>query len=438
MRTTPGATFVLDFRNVSGAAIAIMTGLVLAYALTARRLTAFNITSPMLSILAGIIVFSQTQFDVDTSAVHIIAEVTLVLILFHDASTVKLGRLRHDPGIAVRLLLIGFPIALVLTFFVTQSLFPTLGVAGAWLIAAAITPTDAGLGAPTVLNPVVPMRVRRGLNVESGLNDGLATPIVLVALSALAAQEDAPGVLRVGVVPIILALVVAVGLGLATAWLMDRSRERGLSGHRGRAIATLVLPMFIFGVAEITGANAFIAAFVGGLVFGAASITLETEHETASLLEVASDLLGFVVWFFAGGILLVVFDEGFEWSWLIMAGLAITVLRILPVFLCLIGTGFKWPTVLFIGWFGPRGLATIVFGLLSLEELGPESPVMADVAGVIAFTVLLSVFLHGFSAGPWSQQYGAWAKRTDAPIEHEPSVEPMRTRGVATTWRSPG
>lgn len=423
---------------MSGVAISIMTGLVLAYALLARRLTAVNITSPMLSIVAGIIVFSQTQFDIDTESVHIIAEVTLVLILFHDASTVKLARLRHDPGIASRLLLIGFPIALVLTFVATQSLFPTLGVAGAWLLAASITPTDAGLGAPTVLNPVVPMRVRRGLNVESGLNDGLATPIVLVSLSALAAAEDAPGVLAVGVVPIALALGVALVIGLVSAWLMDRSRQRHLSGHRGRAIATLVLPMFIFGVAEITGANAFIAAFVGGLVFGAASKTLEAEHETSSLLEVASDLLGFVVWFFAGGILLVVFQQGFEWSWVLMAVLALTVLRIVPVFLALLGTGFKWPTVMFIGWFGPRGLATIVFGLLALEELGGDSAVLADIGGVIAFTVLFSVFLHGFSAGPLSQRYGDWAKRTDAPILHEPSVEPMSSRGATTIWHSTG
>ena len=416
-----------------GSAIAIMTGLVLVYSLLARRLTTFNVTAPMLSVLAGVLIFSNTQFDVDAASVHVVAELTLVLILFHDASTVKLAQLRKDPKIALRLLLIGFPLALLMTFGATYAMFGSLGVAGAWLLAAAITPTDAGLGAPTVLNPVVPMRVRRGLNVESGLNDGLATPIVLIALSSLAAQEDAPGVLKVGVVPLLLAVVLAIVLGLASAWVMDRSRERGLSGRRGRAVATLVLPLFVFGMAEVTGANAFIAAFVGGLVFGAASTTLEAEHETTSLLEVASDLLGFVVWFFAGGILLAVLENGFEWSWVVLAVLALTVLRIVPVFLSLIGTGFKWQTVMFLGWFGPRGLATIVFGLLSLEELGADSPVMGDVSGVIAFTVLLSVFLHGVSAGPLSVQYGAWAKRTNAPIEHEPSIEPMRTRGAPTT-----
>jgi NhaP-type Na+/H+ or K+/H+ antiporter len=350
---------------------------------------------------------------------------------------VKLSRLRQDPGIAARLLLIGFPLALVATFLLTRELLPALGVAGAWLLAAAITPTDAGLGAPTVLNPVVPMRVRRGLNVESGLNDGLATPIVLLALSALAAEagDSTPGVMKVGVVPLLLAVVLAVAVGLVTAWSVDRSRLHGLSGRRGRAIATLALPLMLFGLAEVAGANAFIAAFVGGLVFGAACTTLDAEHETSSLVEVAADLLGFVVWFFAGGILLVVFESDFSWTWPLMAVLALTVLRIVPVFLALLGTGFRMPTVLFFGWFGPRGLATIVFGLLSAEELGLETAVIADVAGVIAFTVLFSVFAHGISAGPLAARYGAWAQRTDAPIEHEPSVEPMRGRGVPATGR---
>ena len=151
--------------------------------------------------------------------------------------------------------------------------------------------------------------------------------------------------------------------------------------------------------------------------------------ETSELLEIASDLLGFLVWFFAGGILLAVIDAGPTWQMVVVGVLGLTVLRIVPVFLALLGTGFKWPTVTFLGWFGPRGLATIVFGLLSYEELGADSPVMGSVAGVIAFTVLISVFAHGVSASPLSKAYGAWARRTRAPIESEPSVEPTVSRG---------
>ena len=153
-----------------------MAGLIVCYALVARRLTHANFTAPMLSVAAGLVFFSASSVDINADFVHAMAEVTLVIILFHDASTVRISQLRRDAGIAFRLLAIGFPLALLATFLLAGSLLPALGAGGAWLIAAAITPTDAGLGAPTVLNPVVPLRVRRGLNVESGLNDGLATP----------------------------------------------------------------------------------------------------------------------------------------------------------------------------------------------------------------------------------------------------------------------
>ncbi len=416
---------------MTGEAITVVAGLIFCYALMARRLTFANVTAPMLSIVAGILVFSTGHVDIDADFVHSMAEITLVIILFHDASTVRLTHLRRDPGIALRLLAIGFPLALLITALVAHVLLPALGLAGAWVIAAAITPTDAGLGAPTVLNPVVPLRVRRGLNVESGLNDGLATPIVLVALGVLAEHENAPipGLLGVGVMQVVLALVCAVGLGAALAWCMDRSRERDLSGRRGRQVATLALPGLLFGVSELIGANPFIAAFVGGLVFGGTSTTLAEDHETAGLLETAADLLGFLVWFLFGGLLLWVFADGFKWQWLVLAVLALTVLRLVPVYLSMIGTGLRWQTKAFLGWFGPRGLATIVFGLLALEELGEHSPYIDDVTGPLAVTVLLSVFAHGFTAGPLSVAYGDWAQRVGAPILSEPSVEPLPMRG---------
>lgn len=416
-----------------GIAVAVMSGLVLVYALLSRRLTAANITAPMLSIIAGVIVYWLLDFRVGTGVVHLIAELTLITVLFHDASTVKLSQLRNDPGIAERLLLIGFPLALLATFLVARGLFPGIGVAGALLLAAAITPTDAGLGAPTVLNPVVPLRARRALNVESGLNDGLATPLVLLALAALAAEEGhtQPTIMQVGVVPVVLAVVSAVSVGLAAAWAMDRTRRAGMSGHRGRTVATLALPLFLFGLADIIGANGFITAFVAGLVFGAASVTLREEPQTSELLEVSSDLLSFVVWFFAGGLLLVVFQAELQWSWLLLAILALTVLRIVPVMVSLIGTGFSWPTVTFMGWFGPRGLATIVFALLAVEELGSDSPVIHAVAGVVSCTIVLSVFAHGMSATPLSTWYGRRVADSADPITQDVSVDAVPSRGRA-------
>ena len=419
---------------MNGTAVTVVAGLIICYALLARGLTIASLTAPMLSVVAGLAFFAAGHLDIHAEFVHTLAEITLVVVLFHDASTVRLHQLRHDPGIALRLLVIGFPVAMVATVLVAHSLLPAVGIAGAWLIAAAVTPTDAGLGAATVLNPVVPLRVRRGLNVESGLNDGLATPIVLWALSALAAREGdpVPDLLKVGVLPVLTALGCAIVVPLIVTWCMDRSRERHLSSRRWRQVATLLVPGLLFGVAEIIGANAFIAAFVGGLTFGAASVSLTEEHETGALLETAADLLGFVVWFLFGGLLLRVFEFGIEWRWVLIAVLALTALRIIPVALAMAGSGFRWPTVLFLGWFGPRGLATVVFGLLALEELGRASPLIADVNGALAITVLFSVFAHGFTAGPLSRAYGRWVEANNPPVATEPTGHhPIVSRGRA-------
>ncbi len=427
--------------------VTVLAGLILCYALVAKRMSYANVTAPMASTAAGLIVFSGRSVDVEAEAVRTLAELALVIILFHDASTVRVGQLRRDPMIPIRLLAIGFPLALLATYLTTWAIVPGVGIAGALLIAAAITPTDAGLGAPTVLNPAVPLRVRRALNVESGLNDGLATPVVLFALSMLAEheREPVPKLVSVGAAPVLLALLCAVVGGLLTAWAMDLSRERSLSGDRGRQIATLALPVLLFGVANLLGANVFIAAFVGGLVFGAASTTVAAEHETSELLETSADLLGFVVWFIFGGLLLEVFHHGFQWQWVVLAVLALTVLRIGPVALSMIGTGLDWRTVAFLGWFGPRGLATIVFGLLTFEELADESPDITAITGVLAVTVLISVFAHGLSAGPLSRAYGRSVEATGSEAGAGPSHRdgPLLTRGrfqlrdPHRAWRPP-
>lgn len=417
---------------MSGLLLAVMAALVFGYTVVARRVEAANVTAPMLSLVAGALLFGVGGLEViETGEVHVIAEVALVVVLFHDASTVRITQLTNDKGVPIRLLAIGFPVALVATWGVTWAVLPALGVAGALLVAASITPTDAGLGAPTILNPVVPVRVRRALNVESGLNDGLATPIVLLALGALVSEEGGtePTILQVGLVPVALALLLAVVLGLASAWLMDQSADHHWSSHRGRAVMVLALPLLLLGLAEVVGANAFIAAFVGGLTFGAASRALHEDESCSELLEVGADLLGFAVWFFAGGLLLLVFDEGVCWQWVLVAVLAVTLLRLVPVWLSLLGTGFWLPTVAFFGWFGPRGLATIVFALLAVEELGTTEPFVADIVGVLACTVVLSVFAHGLSAGPLSARYGRWVSQRHPPVEREPAAEPKTSRG---------
>jgi len=418
-----------------GAVLALIAVLIFAWSLVARRAERWGITSPMVFIVVGATLVASLGDTLTTETVRFLAELTLVLVLFHDASTVRLAQLRRDPWIPARLLLIGFPLALIATTVSTLWLFPAASIAFAVLIAGSITPTDAGLGAPTILNPKVPLRVRRALNEESGLNDGLATPVVLAALTFLVSEEGgAPNdgltsVLDFAAVPVATGIVIGLVLGLGGAWLMDVSRDHGWSTLRGRGLVVFAVPLLCFGLALLTDANAFIAAFIGGLAFGRRSRCIDDEPTVSLTLETFSDLFAGVLWFVAGGLLVESITSGFKWQWLAMALLALTVLRTVPVVVSMAGMRLHWQTLTYIGWFGPRGIATIVFGLLAVEELGFGDARLADIAGITTLTVLISVFAHGLSAGPLSKRYGAWVSRNHPPIEMEPSIEPIPSRG---------
>jgi len=404
-----------------------------AFALYSRWFTKHLITAPMVFIVAGALSFGLfDRLQANNGVIQVAAELTLALVLFHDASTVRLKSLDSDWRMPARLLGIGFPLAVLLTFGMTAWLMPAVGVMGALLIAAAITPTDAGLGAPTVMNPSVPLRIRRMLNVESGLNDGLATPIVLFALAVLAADEGdgTPPLLEIAVTPVLLAIVIGVGLSVLIARVLQHSRHHFDSSATSQGITVLLTPVLIFLVADVVGANAFIAAFVGGIAFGAASPLLRHRPRTAALLETAADVGGWLVWFLAGGLIVAVIITGLSWQPVVVAVAALTVSRVGPVWLSLLGTGFRWPTVAFVGWFGPRGLATVVFALLSIEELGADDPILHLVLSALSVAVVMSVFAHGISATPLANRYGAWVKRVPTTQEDMPGSQPA-PRGTA-------
>ena len=373
--------------------------LLLAWTLVSRWAQTRGITGPMVFIAGGVALSAVADGNLEPGQVRTVAELALVVVLFHDASTVRLTSLRRDPWIAARMLLLGFPLALVLAGATAAWLLPGIGLAGALLVGAVITPTDAGLGEATIMDRVVPVRVRRALNVESGLNDGLATPVVLLALAALVGEAEAGrAILDIGAVPVAAGIALGIGVGLAGAFLLDLSYARGLSSEVTRALAVMTLPVLALSVAEVTESNGFIAAFVAGISFGRASTCLEREPSAQEGVELVAGLLGFVMWVAAGGLIVEVFLQGLRWQWLVIAVAALTVIRAAAVAVSLLGSGFRAPTVAFLSWFGPRGLASIVFGLLVLEELGPESAVVHDVTGVVAITVALSVILHGVTA----------------------------------------
>lgn len=413
--------------------------LVLGFTAVAAALGRRLITAPLAFVAIGAVLgFAVDPVDESlTEGIKLVAEVTLVLILFHDAAEVRPREIGSDGGLYARLLLIGFPLTILLGYLSALLLFPDLPVMMALLLAAALAPTDAGLGAPTVLNPVVPTRVRRALNVESGLNDGLATPVVMFAIAVIAGEEGlAPREsFTDALVELSLGVVAGVVVGAAGGALLGWSRSRRMSTAASRTLGVLMIPLLAYGVALLLSGNGFVAAFVSGTAFAGSAAWIHDEESALLGAEELSDLLGYAVWLVLGLVAVPLVWRVASWRELAFAVLALTVMRMLPVALSLVGTGLRPRTVAFIGWFGPRGLASVVFALIALESLEVDDDLRVVLA-TICLTVLLSVIAHGFSAQPLATRYGAWVAGAAPPAEladtdhgHEP-----RTRGVRL-WR---
>jgi len=288
-----------------------------------------------------------------------------------------------------------------------------MGVWLALLVAAALAPTDAALGVPVVTNPAVPSRIRRLITVESGLNDGIATPVVMLAIAGAAAAEgleDAPG-LWAALAELAVGAVVGAVIGGAGGWLLRSARHRGWAAEDFVGVAVLALALAAYGGALTVQGNGFVAAFCGGLAFGAAAGRRGPSELV--FLEQASGLVSLLVWLLFGAIAGPVLLDRVDGFTVLYAVLSLTLVRMVPVALAAIGAGLDRDTVLFVGWFGPRGLASLVFALLALEELGTGADQAVSVIGV---TVLLSVVAHGLSAAPLAARYG----RAAAAREPEP------------------
>lgn len=414
-----------------GAGAAIFAVLVVLFVAVSARLSRWYVTAPIAFAGVGALLGDRlVEVQGDRADLLLLAETTLVLLLFHDASQVRPRQLKSESRLELRLLLVGLPLTILAGWALARWMFPEIGVWLALLLAAMLAPTDAGLGAATVLNPVVPVRVRRILNAESGLNDGLATPVVLFAIAAVAGAEDlAP---TASLADAALEIVIGVGLGVATGvaagLLLGRARGAGWAEDELIPLGVFVLPLLAYAVAGLAHGNGFIAAFVAGTAFAAAARWLPEVPRSLALTETVATLLGFGVWVVFGATVAVEMVDGADWKTMVYAVAALTVLRMVPVWLSLLGTGLGVPTVAFIGWFGPRGLATVIFGLIAVEELDldPELVTVLTAAGI---TVTLSVVLHGLTAEPLARRFGAWAARVHPPIEQESAPEPTAVRG---------
>lgn len=414
--------------------VAILAALVCVYAMSARRLDRWSITPAIVFTAAGAIL-GPNMLDVLSTTpgaepTKVVAEVTLAVILFSDATTVDPRAARSDAGLITRLLAVGLPLTIAAGAAVAAVVLGGVSWAEAALLGAILAPTDAALGLAVLANPAVPARVRRILNVESGLNDGIATPLVTVFVAAVASEAAVRGSGwgTEAVTDLVSGAAVGVGVGVAAGLLLLAARARGWTADAYAEIAILATALLSYATAVAAGGNGFVAAFVAGIAFRVA--TRGALRESVEFAERTGSVLAMVVWtIFGGAFAGAALTDGVEARPILYAVLSLTVVRMLPVAVCLVHTRLRRSTVLFVGWFGPRGLASVVFTLLLLLEVeaaGGEPP--RDLILAATWTVLLSVVAHGLTAGTLGRRYGAAIARLGPGLRETEGPAPAVTR----------
>jgi sodium/hydrogen antiporter len=416
----------------------VLAAVVFVFGLVSRRLEGTIFTAPIVFVVAGALlgpaVLGLVELGLDEHTVLLVGEIALAIVLFTDAARINFSALRLYQGLPLRLLGIGMPLTIALGTATAALLLTDLTFWEAAIVGTVLAPTDAALGQAVVSNPRVPVRVRQSLNVEAGLNDGLSVPFLALFLALAVAEEElqpASYWIRFALEQVGLGILVGVGVGLAGGWLVRRATQREWMTESFQRLALLVLAIFAWALADQIGGNGFIAAFVGGLAVGP---TVERVGERMiRFTEAEGQLLNLSVFFIFGG-LVIGLIQPLSWEVALYVMLSLTVIRMLPVALSLIGTHLGGVSVLFMGWFGPRGLASIVLGLIVVEE----APLLAgrdELVLVVALTVLLSVLLHGVTAAPLSALYARRVEgmATDAPERQEAAELPTRMGAVSTS-----
>jgi NhaP-type Na+/H+ or K+/H+ antiporter len=409
--------------------LAVIAAGLIGFSVFAGKLQGTIITAPLVFIVFGIAIgdggFGIARLNLDHDAIHILTEATLILVLFSDAARIDLSRLRKDHNLPVRMLALGLPLVMLAGMAVATLLFGHFSIWEAALLAAILAPTDAALGQAVVSDEAVPVRIRQAINVESGLNDGIALPVVLfLASAASAAQQSSTGIwLAFAAGQLILGPIVGAAIGFCGARLLDAAAEREWSTTAFQGISVISIALLAFVIAELIGGNGFIAAFIGGMVFGNT-----VRHPCTFLfefMEAEGELLVLITFLIFGAAMLPDALAHLNWTWVLYAVLSLTLIRLIPIGLSLLGTGIRLPSYLFLGWFGPRGLASILFALLILEDA--ELIHGHELLSVTVVTVALSALLHGITAAPLAKAYGKMTGALGECEERRPAEElPLR------------
>ncbi|WP_406084049.1 cation:proton antiporter [Streptomyces virginiae] len=404
---------------MNGWAVVIAGGVVVGYGALSRRLSTTVVSGPLVFMLVGLVI-GPVGLDLldparDTEVIQALLESALVLLLFADASGIRARDLRREEFLPLRLLVVGLPVTMALGWLAAWPLLPGLGVWELALVGIILAPTDAALGQQAVSNKRVPALVRGGLSVESGLNDGLALPFFVVALAAAGEGHGHPGVAETFLRALLLSGAIGIAAGWAGASLLRWSLSRGWSSSDWRQFMVLVVPVITYLLCAMGEGSGFIGAWVAGLAFGihlrraptdpGVRVQEEDPAQSTRFTERLGLLLASLSFLVFGAVILGPVLQHLTWRSVVYALLSLTVIRMLPVALSLIGTGLRPASVAYIGWFGPRGLASLVFGLIAFEEHLPGGTLLGE---VIAVTVGMSILLHGASAPFLGDRYAEW------------------------------
>lgn len=384
----------------------ILAVLIVAYAVVSALVPRTFLTAPIVFVGAGVLlsgVLSSTLEADASELVEHVAELTLVVLLFTDASRINARVLMRELGFPVRLLGIGLPLTILLGAIVAKLMFPSWPIWEAALLSAILAPTDAALGQAVVTSPKVPQRIRQALNVESGLNDGIAVPFVLLFASLAAMHVDsAAHWTRFVVMQVTLGPIAGIAVGAIGGRLIESCSRRGWVSDSFQKLSGVALAVLAWAGATAIGGNGFIAAFTAGLAIGCSTETVRSKIQEFG--ETEGELLSLMAFLLFGAVLVVPafrLATPMDWGY---AVLSLTLVRIVPVALSLVGTNVQWATAGFFGWFGPRGLASLIFALLVTREL--ELPHGEHIFTIAMLTATLSVILHGVTALPGATWYG--------------------------------
>jgi NhaP-type Na+/H+ or K+/H+ antiporter len=394
--------------------LGIFLTVVYLFSLISKRAQKTILTAPIVFTLAGMFAYlvlpDTSQATINNKAVLVIGEITLALVLFSDALRINLRRVMREYQLPSRLLGIGMPLTIILGGLVALALFSDFSIWEAAILATILAPTDASLGAAIMHSKRVPAIIRRALNLESGLNDGLSIPLLMLFIGL--ASVTSPGQDRSWIVftaqQIGFGLLVGLVIGWLGGWLAANAEKKGWMTKSAQQLALVAIAILSWWLAEkVIGGNGFIAAFIAGALVREGY--QEAHERMQEFSEAWGDLLIYLIFFFFG-LMAMPQLENLIGSYWIYALLSVTLVRMLPVGLAMLGTRLHISSILFLGWFGPRGLASIILGLIFLEQKTNLSVEPVIILAVIS-TVLLSIFAHGISAAPAINLY---ARRTAA------------------------